>query len=170
MEKKIIYIISIVLIVVTLLIVGCTQKTTPEQPSTGQPSATTSQQLTIKTGTSFGECVGYCKQDITITSEEIIFHKSGWGQEYPEITQEVPISDEQWNRLMDSVDFEKFNSLQDVIGCPDCADGGAEWIEINNGKSTKKVTFEYGDTISEIDDLILELRKIRNDVFSQFKD
>jgi hypothetical protein len=87
----------------------------------------------------------------------------------PEVAEEVPISNAQWTTLSSYVDFEKFSSLDDRIGCPDCVDGGAEWIEIDNGKTTKKVTFEYGDTIPKIDSLIVELRKIRNDIFSRFE-
>jgi len=165
--RKYIYIISILLVAGILLIVGYTQKTSQEQSS-----VTTSQQLTIKTGSYFSECFGSCAEDITITSQNIVFHKSMSNQEglLPDINGDVPITKTEWEVVYDSLDFEKFNSLQDVIGCPDCADGGAEWIEIDNGDTTKKVTFEYGATIPEIDDLIRELRKIRNDVFSQFRD
>jgi hypothetical protein len=158
MEKKIIYFVSLFVLIAILLITGCVQKI-PQEQSTGQTPSTTSQQLIIKTGTSFGMCAGYCKEEITITSKKIVFHKSGWEEDlYPEITEEVPISNEQWTTLSGYVDFEKFNSLNDTIGCPDCADGGAEWIEIDNGKSIKKVTFEYGVSIAEIDNLILEHR------------
>ena len=33
--------------------------------------------------------------------------------------------------------------MDEIIGCPDCADGGAEWIEITSGETSHKVTFEY---------------------------
>ncbi|MAG02813.1 hypothetical protein CMI42_05740 [Candidatus Pacearchaeota archaeon] len=168
MEKKTIYLLSFLVIIISVLIAGGTLKILREQPAI----SITSQELIIKTGTSFGECLGYCEEDITIVKENIVFHKNGRGQDdlFPEVTEEVPISPEQWNALLNSLDLEKFSSLDDVIGCPDCADGGAEWIEIDNGETTKKVTFEYGDSISEIDSFILSLRKIREDVFSQFKD
>ncbi|CAF4619589.1 unnamed protein product, partial [Rotaria socialis] len=34
--------------------------------------------------------------------------------------------------------------LDDCIGWPDCAGGGAEWIEVNWSTKSKLVTFEYG--------------------------
>jgi hypothetical protein len=33
--------------------------------------------------------------------------------------------------------------MDTVIGCPDCADGGAEWLELGFEKEVKRVTFEY---------------------------
>lgn len=51
--------------------------------------------------------------------------------------------------------------LDSIYGCPDCADGGAEWIEIQDDQQIKKVTFEYGDTLAPIENLMLELRDLR---------
>ena len=166
MKKKIILLISLLVIGIVLL-TGCTQKTLSEQP----PS-TISQELIIKTGTSFGMCLGYCQQDITITKDKIVIHKSGRNQDgpLPEVTEDIPISSEQWDTLISSLKIDEFNSLDDRIGCPDCADGGAEWIEIIDGDTTKRVTFEYSDTISQIENFVIEIRKIRDAIFSQYKD
>ncbi|MDO8435184.1 MAG: hypothetical protein Q7S89_00695, partial [bacterium] len=87
---------------------------------------------------------------------------------YPEVKKEIQISSDEWNSLVGALDVKKFNLLPERIGCPDCADGGAEWIEIFDGKATKKVTFEYGASISGIDPFITKLREIRKNVSSQF--
>jgi len=116
---------------------------------------------TIKTGTSFGKCVGYCKMVLDINSKSISYIKSGWdNSSYPEVQRKIQISPKEWNSLVNALNVKKFNLLPERIGCPDCADGGAEWIEISDGKTTKKVTFEYGASISEIDSFIKKLRKL----------
>ncbi|CAF4279798.1 unnamed protein product, partial [Rotaria sordida] len=48
--------------------------------------------------------------------------------------------------------------LDDRIGCPGCADGGIEWIEVNWSKESKRVTFEYEALINGIEELIKYLR------------
>jgi len=124
--------------------------------------------IEIKTGTSFGECGGYCKMEFVINSKNIIYIKSGWNKSYPEVKKEISISPDEWSNLVGTLDVKKFNLLPEIIGCPDCADGGAEWIEIFDGKAVKKVTFEYGTSISGIDPFVKKLRDIRKNVSSQF--
>jgi hypothetical protein len=52
------------------------------------------------------------------------------------------------------------------IGCPDCADGGGEWIEISNRHTSKKIVFEYNQSVPEINSLVTKLRRLRNKVAS----
>ena len=33
-----------------------------------------------------------------------------------------------WNGILNEINLKEFYSLKDFYGCPDCADGGAEWI------------------------------------------
>jgi len=61
------------------------------------------------------------------------------------------------------VDFQKFNSLPDIIGCPGCADAPVEWIEIKSGHKTKKIEFEDGDNIPEIKELISTPKNSQSD-------
>jgi len=124
--------------------------------------------IEIKTGTSFGRCAGYCTTEFVINSKNIIYIKSGRDKSYPEVKKEILISSDEWNSLVGTLDVKKFNLLLEKIGCPDCADGGAEWIEIFDGKAGKKVTFEYGASISGIDPFVKKLREIRKNVSSQF--
>lgn len=99
----------------------------------------------IKYGTSFGECLGYCRKSISITPAEIEFTKQGWEIEgqLPDSTFNETITSAEWVDLVESIDLDAFLALDTVIGCPDCADGGAEWIEIVAEEQTYKVTFEY---------------------------
>ena len=121
-------------------------------------------QPVIKTGTNSGFCIGYCSKEFTITPEKIIYTQSG--REVPSKTEHIPFSKSAWNELTGLVDFQKFYSLPDRIGCPGCADAPVEWIEIKDGDKTKKIEFENGDNIPEIKKLILALQKIRNPIES----
>lgn len=100
-------------------------------------------ETTLKYGTSFGFCIGYCNNTITLTENSIVFEKSSnqSNQEYPLITCTEGFND--WNSLTSKIDIDLFQAMDETIGCPDCADGGAEWIEINTGDKTHRVTFEY---------------------------
>lgn len=97
----------------------------------------------IKYGTSFNNCVGYCIHEIEITKELIKFKKYGWADSI--VTKECNkiYSEEEWNNLVSKISLTDFKKLDETIGCPDCADGGAEWIEINIENTNRKVTFEY---------------------------
>ena len=145
-------------------------QTPTQQEPTVQPLQTPTQQLIIKTGTYFGLCTGYCNEELFINSERVIFLKTSndpSDEEYPDIIEEVSITSEEWSNLVASVNLDEFNSLPDIAGCPDCADGGGEWIEISAGETTKRVDFEFGASVPEIDNLLKGLRDLREDISSK---
>jgi hypothetical protein len=98
-------------------------------------------------GTSVGECMGYCKQSVNISEQKLICKKEGWNSEgaLQPIEQSKNNTSTDWAILVEKIDIDSFLQLPSVIGCPDCADGGAEWIEIKLGSVTHKVVFEYGN-------------------------
>ncbi|CAF4281322.1 unnamed protein product, partial [Rotaria sordida] len=106
----------------------------------------------ISSGTSFGECIGYCSQSINITSVPLRLNalKESHGDQikYPTLRREFCFNFVDWQQLIALLDLEKFKMLDEIQGCPDCADGGAEWIEVNWSKGSKRVTFEYGALIA----------------------
>ena len=53
-----------------------------------------------------------------------------------------------------------FRNLEEVIGCPDCTDGGVEWIEITTSELSHKVTFEYFNEPEETQNYIDDLRDL----------
>lgn len=113
-------------------------------------------------GTSFGECGGYCITILTITEDVASYTRSSWfPTDYPDITEIDYLSDSVWNNLIDAIDIGAFARLDTIIGCPDCADGGSEWIEIIQPDFRKKITFEYGDTLTTIQELVQQVRNIR---------
>lgn len=66
-----------------------------------------------------------------------------------------------FDKITSQIDQESFKKLKSTYGCPDCADGGAEWVEIKVGMNTKRVTFEYGNPPEELKVLNEQLRAIQ---------
>ena len=114
----------------------------------------------VKYGTSFNMCIGYCVRNVKISDSKIEFEKSGWDLDgnLPDISLSESINNDYWIKLVDTIDFDSFLQLDSVIGCPDCADGGAEWIEIKKNDKIYKVTFEYRNEPESVKSFIGYLR------------
>ena len=124
----------------------------------------TSQGLIIRTGTSFGMCVGYCFNDYQLNGTTITLTQSAprtQGQ-YPTKTCQSTINTDDWNALVSSINVETFSKLPETLGCPDCADGGAEYIELQRGDQKHRVTFEFNRTIPGFEPLVNALRRQRD--------
>lgn len=112
----------------------------------------------IEYGMSFGSCIGYCHKAVSFTAEDISkVMKATRSKDMPEKQCRKAWSG--FNNLTSKVDLDAFLSLDETIGCPDCADGGAEWIEITTSEGSKKVTYEYGKNPQEVKPFISILRK-----------
>lgn len=115
----------------------------------------------IKYGTSFGECIGYCKKDLTLKSGTVFYKHYGWVNTVEPITYSDILEENIWSYLKEKLDIASFMALPTTIGCPDCADGGAEWIEIELVNGDKhKVTFEYYNEPNAVKNYISELREM----------
>lgn len=132
----------------------------------GQSSASKDDIISISSGTSFGMCRGYCRRSILISANSnrvISMKETNYPQkEFPPVKKADPFSAEQWKELIGLVDFNAFQALDERIGCPDCADGGAEWIQVQTRGQIKKVTFENGQLIKGFEGLVVQLRNLRN--------
>ena len=108
-------------------------------------------------GASFGMCMGYCRHELQVTATEIRLTDSSWDPEhYPARISTRPMTREGWDSLTSALDASGFRSLHQTYGCPDCADGGAEWVEAGD----RRVTFEYGSSPAALQPLVLQLRTI----------
>lgn len=115
--------------------------------------------IKISYGTSFGECLGYCKTDMILITGLVTYSRSGWVDTVETITCTETLENEDWNIFKNSLNPDEFFKLSETIGCPDCADGGAEWIEIEVGSGKKhKVTFEYMNEPEELKSCATSLR------------
>lgn len=112
-------------------------------------------------GTSFGMCIGYCKKSLSLEAGSITYNRSGWVNTIETITCKEVLENNDWNFFTKQLDISAFLKLQETIGCPDCADGGAEWIEIEHENGNKhKVTFEYLHEPPEMKGYIDKLREL----------
>ena len=118
----------------------------------------------VNYGTSFGECVGFCRKQLSVTSDSVHFTAFCDACMTPATARKdfvsTPIKTE-WDSIQNRLSTGSFFALPAVIGCPDCADGGAEWLELIliNGE-THKVTFEYGNEPTILKEYIPILRKL----------
>ncbi|MFC4144529.1 hypothetical protein [Pedobacter mendelii] len=118
----------------------------------------------ISYGTSFGMCAGYCSQNLLISNLKLTFSKSKNGQAPDTKTCTKTISEAEVNALRDllNVNADKISTLPEVIGCPDCADGGAEWISVNVEGKQYKITFDYGKAPKELEAAVAKLRVLKD--------
>jgi len=106
-------------------------------------------------------CVGHCKNELTVQENSSSLVRSSWNNDLEPIICPIEVTDDEWNLLLQAVDHEELEALPDIIGCPDCADGGAEWVSIQTADGfQKKVTFEYTKTPASIAPLVERLRAI----------
>ena len=137
----------------------------PENASQFVTTLECSQGIThIGSGTSFGECIGYCLSELEINQQQISYNLYGWDQNdsiHTPIEIEESIQIEAWQNLIENFDINDFMNLENTIGCPDCGDGGAEWFEIMVDDMVKRVTIEYGSLINGFEDFLESIREIR---------
>jgi hypothetical protein len=112
-------------------------------------------------GTSFGMCIGYCLNSISVNNEKVTFSKTKHGSTPDTKTCTSTISAAEAKILKDLLDDSKIASLPKTIGCPDCADGGAEWVSVTSGTKEYKVVFEYGKAPKELAPVVTKLRVLK---------
>ena len=115
----------------------------------------------VNYGTSFGMCVGYCKRDVSIDSVYTSYSCAGWTKDLQPTLYKVQTTKSAWDSVKVLINNKAFFELPATIGCPDCADGGAEWVEVKllNG-TAHKVVFEYNNEPQQLQGSIAKLRQI----------
>ena len=140
---------------IVLLLSRCTESTVQ---TAANPDA-----LIIRTGTSFGMCVGYCQNDYVFNGTSVTLTQNGTRTQAqsPAKTCQTTLSPADWNALRALANMDAFSGKPETLGCPDCADGGAEYIELETGDRRHRVTFEFNKTIPGFEPLVDALRKQR---------
>lgn len=116
----------------------------------------------VSGGTSFGECIGYCRTATHVEPNRTTFTAATWDRSLPPWTQSEYGGGDDWRALLAGLDLEAFFALPETLGCPDCADGGAEWIEVAMADRVRRVTFEHGADVPAIQELVDALRSVRD--------
>jgi hypothetical protein len=120
--------------------------------------------VSIETGTFYGECTEYCWTELLMRPSTATLVSSAWKDRPPKVTERRELSSAAWSKLVGAVDKAAFLALPEVIGCPDCTDGGGEWIEIDFGSAKKRVTFQANAAVPALDGLTAELRPVRKEL------
>lgn len=114
-------------------------------------------------------CVGYCNKESTYTVDKVVYQVSGKKRK-PRTYNETLTADE-WKLFRTQVNVETFFKLPKVTGCPDCNDGGAEWVEIETTAGQKhKVTFDFRKEPESLKDLVSSLRQFEWELEIKRKD
>lgn len=116
---------------------------------------------TIQASTSFGFCVGYCRTTLTISSQEVVFLEEGTRSTVSPRRRTAPISTSEWESLVSAIDRSRIEGLPAIVGCPDCADAGAESLEVLGDGWRKRVDFDYGAAMPELQPLLARVRAVR---------
>jgi len=115
-------------------------------------------------------CAGYCSASLEYNADSvsvILTSHLPLGGGPPDILYTEPMESNQWHALQRSANLDSFCNLDEVLGCPDCADGGAEWLELECDGKEKKVTFEFKSTPSGMEDLLREIRPLRDSLVAR---
>ncbi|MGE0044307.1 MAG: hypothetical protein AB7J28_11385 [Hyphomonadaceae bacterium] len=120
----------------------------------------------IVSTTSFGMCTGYCTTRLEISEGQAVLIREARGgrgasNNLPEQRFRETLSAGQWAEIASLAANADLSGLPDVIGCPDCADGGAESLTIESSGAPRTVTFEHGATISQAQTLLERVRALR---------
>lgn len=134
-----------------LTLTGCASATTPPVEI-----------RQIVSTTSFGMCVGYCSTRLEISEGQAIFIRDGRGgrgaAELPDQRFTQTLTPAEWQEFSRLASRTNLDGLPTTIGCPDCADGGAETLSINGERT---VTFDHGASIAEAQPLLERIRALR---------
>jgi hypothetical protein len=115
--------------------------------------------------TSFGMCVGYCSTRLELSEGGAVLTRSarggrGGSANLPDQRFEAHLTAVEWREISDLAAHTNLNGLPDTIGCPDCADGGAESLTIA-GATERTITFDHGATIAQAQPLLERVRALR---------
>ncbi|HYD59554.1 MAG TPA: hypothetical protein VEC35_04330 [Noviherbaspirillum sp.] len=124
-----------------------------------QAPADTDDALVIRSGWSFGMCLENCEGQAEIRQDgATLTVKRRKDPNLPEASVWDAVSAKEWEALTAS-----FQTLPDmVIGCPDCADEGREWIEVEHKGSKKRVDISCNVVIPEAQRFQESVRAIRS--------
>jgi hypothetical protein len=118
----------------------------------------------IVSTTSFGMCVGYCRTSLEITPGEAVLTREPGGRGAPTLQPQrltVTLTNAEWKQLATLAASTTFEGLPETIGCPDCADGGAESLAVSRGGKERRVTFDHGADIKQLQPLLTRVRELR---------
>ena len=130
----------------------------------GEIRASTNVRQVVST-TSFGMCIGYCTTRLEISEGQAVLVREARGgrgvHDLPEQRISAALTPGEWREIASLAATTSLTGLPPVIGCPDCADGGAESLTIASADGSRSVSFEYGAAIEPAQPLLDRVRALR---------
>jgi hypothetical protein len=131
--------------------------------STSAPTASVTR---VVSTTSFGMCVGYCTTRLEISQGEAVLMRQARGgrgapQGSPDQRFTRALTAAEWQDIQRLAAGTDLDALPDVVGCPDCADGGAEALTIIGASGSESVSFDFGATLPPAQALLDRVRTLR---------
>ncbi|MBN8607878.1 MAG: hypothetical protein J0L81_13260 [Caulobacterales bacterium] len=115
----------------------------------------------IVSTTSFGMCVGYCTTRLEISEGQVVLIREARGgrgaSDLPDQRFTTTLTPAEWQELQRLAANTDLSGLPPTIGCPDCADGGAESLTLG----ARTVTFDFGADVAEAEPLLERIRALR---------
>ena len=71
----------------------------------------------INYGTSFGECVGYCKHDLTMTHKTSTYRCSGWTEDVTPVTKTEGTNSQTWDSINSGFNLDTFLRITSYNVC-----------------------------------------------------
>jgi hypothetical protein len=124
-----------------------------------QASVPSADELVIRSGWSFGFCLENCEGTAEIRQGGATLRVSGKKEAaLPQASVWGAVAAKEWEALAAS-----FQTLPDMtIGCPDCADEGREWIEVEHKGSKKRLVTSCSVLVPEAQQFQQGVRTIRS--------
>jgi hypothetical protein len=149
------------LLLAALLLASCKEEATVQPPP---GSNNTSPVTEIVNGTYLYNCNGYCVDELSVASSNIVYMESGADKaQYAPRLKRSGISQQEWSDILNSIDLQAVAALDSVtLISTTTATPGNEWIEIRISETRKRIVFGYGDQLPDFQELLTKMRAIRN--------
>ena len=113
-------------------------------------------ELVIRSGISYSECIGYCTAELTVThSFSTLKRISNNGQKIQ--TSVWPTPEKTWQQLLTRIDTQQLSRLPVYVACRNCTYASTEWLEIQHARTVFQTNFSSLDTIPAIAPLLQQL-------------
>jgi hypothetical protein len=121
--------------------------------------------------TSFGMCIGYCTTRLEITEHEAVLIREPRGGRGGAINHHAqpqrharPLSETEWRDIQRLAAQTDLTAVPNVVGCPDCADGGAETLTIEGPSGAESVSLEFRAQLPAAQALLDRVRALREEL------
>ncbi len=141
--------IAVALLPLALSIVACGESTTGA-----------SDVSFVEWESSFGFCppTSYCTTRLRVTGRQAVLTRES--RVSPPLTTETQLTAAEADALAEAAARARFDGLPPVVGCPDCADGGAEMLTVMVANEQRDVTFEYNARLDALEPLLGQMRSL----------